>query len=112
MRQVIRGLFVLLTLFLALMAMAKSKRYEVVFATQVQAGSMQLLAGTYQMEVEGGNATFYLTNKEVCKIAVKTEEVAKKIDLTTYETTGGTKLSTPELASTNTQLQLSHQNIV
>ena|SRR6266567_1592098 len=107
MRQVIRGLFVLLTLFVALIAMAKSKRYEVVFATQVQAGSMQLLAGTYQMEVEGGNATFYLKNKEVCKMAVKTEEVAKKIDLTTYETTGGNKLSAIELGSTNIRLTVS-----
>ena len=104
MKQVTRGLFVFLTLFVALIAMAKTKRYEVVLATAVQAGSMQLQAGTYQMEVEGGTAVFYLKNKEVCKVVVKTEEVAKKIEMTTYETSGGNKLTSIELGNTNTRL--------
>ena len=103
MKQVTKGVFVFLTLFLALIAVAKSKRYEVVLTTAVHAAGTQLKAGTYEMEVEGSTATFYQGKKEICKVPVRSEEVAKKIDATGVETSGD-KLTSIELGHTNTKL--------
>ena len=97
-----KGLFVFAVLFLALVAMAKSKRYEVSFSSTVQAGSIQIKQGTYQMEVEGGMATLFQGNKEVAKIPVRSEEVGnKKIEETRLGLSGG-KLVSIELGGTKT----------
>ena len=95
-------------LFLAMVAMAKSKRYEVSFASTVQAGGTQVKQGTYQMEVEGGTATFFQGNKEVVKIPVRTEEVGKKIENTTLGLSGD-KLVSIELGGTKTKLNVASQ---
>jgi hypothetical protein len=100
-----KSLFVFAALFLALVAMAKSKRHEVSFASTVQAGSIQVKQGTYQMEVEGGMATLFQGNKEVAKIPVRTEEVGKKIEVTTIGLSGD-KLVSIELGGTKTKLNV------
>jgi hypothetical protein len=102
-KQVSKGLLVFLTLFLALIAVAKAKRYELTFNTPVQTGHTQLKPGTYQLEVEGSTATIYQGKKEVCKVAVRTEEAAKKIDLTSV-TLAGDKVASIELGGTNIRL--------
>jgi hypothetical protein len=106
LKQVTKGLLVFLTLLLPLITMAKTKRYEIVLSTAVQAGSSQLKAGTYEMELDGGNATFYQGKKEICRVAVRTEEVAKKIDATSIEVSGD-KLTAIELGHTNMRLAVS-----
>jgi hypothetical protein len=100
-----KGLFVFAVLFLALVATAKSKRYEVSFSSTVQAGGIQVKQGTYQMEVEGGMATFFQGKKEVAKIPVRTEEVGKKIEVTTLSVSGD-KLVSIELGGTKMKLNV------
>jgi hypothetical protein len=104
-----RGLIVFAALFLALVAMGKSKRYEVSFASTVQAGSIQVKQGTYQMEVEGGMATLFQGNKEVAKIPVRSEEVGnKKIEVTRLGLSGD-KLVSIELGGTKTKLNVASE---
>ena len=73
MKQFSKGVLVFAALFLALTVMAKSKRYEVAFPSTVQAGGMEVKEGTYQVEVEGGTATFYQGKKEIGKVTVRSE---------------------------------------
>ena len=108
MKQFSRGLFVFAALFLAMVAMAKSKRYEVAFPSAVQAGGILVKQGTYQMEVEGGMATFFQGNKEVAKVPVRTEEVGKKIEVTTLGVSGD-KLVSIELGGTKTKLNVTSE---
>ena len=107
MKQVTRGLFVLLTLFMALTAMAKSKRYEVVLPVAVQAGGTHLKAGTYQMEVEGGTAIFYQGKKEICKVPVRAEEVDKTLLATSVERSSDNRLTSIEVGNTKMRLTVS-----
>ena len=97
---------VFLTLCLALIAVAKVKRYEVILPSTVQTGHTQLKPGTYELEVEGGMATFFLKNKEVCKVAVRTEETPKKIDASSVEISGE-KLVAIEVGHTSMKLIVS-----
>ena len=106
MKQFFRAVFVSVTLFLALAAMAKSKQYQVVINHPLQAGSMQLKEGTYQLELEGSTATLYQGKKEVCKFPVRTDEVAKKLEVTSLGIVGD-KLTFIELGGTKTKLTLS-----
>jgi hypothetical protein len=100
-----KGLFVLAALFLSMVVMAKSKRYEVSFASTVQAGSTEVKQGMYQMEVEGDMATLFQGNKEVAKIPVRTEEVGKKVEVTTLGLSGD-KLVSIQLGGTKTKLNV------
>jgi hypothetical protein len=105
LKQFSKGLFVLAVMFLALTVAAKSKRYEVAFTSAVQAGGIQVKEGTYQVEVEGGTATFYQGKKEVGKVPVRTEEVGKKIEVTRVDVSGD-KLISIELGGTKTKLNV------
>jgi hypothetical protein len=105
LKQISKGLLVFLTLFFALIVVAKPKRYEVILPA-VQTAHTQLKAGTYQVEVEGATATFFLGNKEVCKVAVRTEELAKKVDSSSVEVTGD-KLVSIELVNSKIRLIVS-----
>jgi hypothetical protein len=104
-KQFSKSVFVFATLFLSLTVMAKSKRYEVAFPSAVQAGGMQVKEGTYQMEVEGGTATFYQGKKEIGKVNVRSEEVGKKIEVTRVGVSGD-KLTSIELGGTKTKLNI------
>lgn len=106
MKQFSRGVFVFVTLFVALTAMAKSKQYEVVITHTVQAGGVQLKEGTYQLELEGSTATLYQGKKEIGKIPVRTDEVAKKLQVTSVGVVGE-KINFIELGGTKTKLTLS-----
>jgi len=100
-----RSVFIAVTLFLALGAMAKTKQYEVIITHAVQAGGMELKEGKYQLEVEGEMATLYQGKKEVGKIPVRTSEVAKKIEVTNIGVVGD-KLTSIGLGGTKTRLLL------
>jgi len=71
----------------------------------VQAGSTQVKQGMYQMEVEGDMATLFQGNKEVAKIPVRTEEVGKKVEVTTLGLSGD-KLVSIQLGGTKTKLNV------
>ena len=100
-----RSVFIAVTLFLALAAMAKSKQYEVIITHRVQAGSVELKEGKYQLELDGTMATLYQGKKEIGKIPVRTSEVAKKIEVTDVGVIGD-KLTSIGLGGTKTRLLL------
>jgi hypothetical protein len=105
MKQFSKSVFVVAALFLSLTVMAKSKRYEVAFPSAVQAGGLQVKEGTYQVEVEGGTATFYQGKKEIGKVPVRSEELGKKIEVTRVGVSGD-KLTSIELGGTKTKLNV------
>ena len=71
----------------------------------VQTAHTQLKAGTYIVEVEGSTAVFYLGKKEICKVAVRTEELAKKVDASSVEVSGD-KLTSIDIGHTNVRITL------
>lgn len=105
MRKVTGALVIFISLFLAVAAMAKAKRYEVQVSSSVEAGGTQLKAGTYQLEVDGNSLVFYQGKKEVAKAAVRTEELPKKNEETSMNMSGG-KLTAIQLGGTKTKLVL------
>lgn len=105
MKLFYRGVFVSVILLLALPAMAKSKQYEVIITHAVQAGGVQLHEGKYELELEGATATLFQGKKEVGKIPVRTDEVAKKIEVTSVGVIGD-KLTSINLGGTKTRLLL------
>jgi hypothetical protein len=105
LKQFSKGVLVFAALFLALTVMAKSKRYEVAFPSTVQAGGMEVKEGTYQVEVEGGTATFYQGKKEIGKVTVRSEELGKKVEVTRVGVSGD-KLTSIELGGTKTKLNV------
>ena len=90
-------------LILSLAAVAKPKQYEVIINRPVQAGSVQLKTGKYQLELEGNTATLYQRDKEVGKIQVRAEEESQKLDVTRVGTVDD-KITTIELGGTKTKL--------
>jgi ribosomal protein L31 len=105
MRKVATGFVIFISLFLAVAAMAKAKRYEVQISSTVQAGETQLKPGTYQLEVDGNSLVFYQGKKEIAKVAVRTEELQTKNEETSMNMSGG-KLTAIQLGGTKTKLVL------
>lgn len=105
MRKVASAFVIFMSLFLAVAAMAKAKRYEVQVSSTVQAGENQLKAGTYQIEVDGNSLVFYQGKKEIAKVAVRTEELQTKNEETSMNMSGG-KLTAIQLGGTKTRLVL------
>jgi len=107
-KQFIRSVSVFVSLCLALTVMAKNKQYEVVINHPVQAGSVELKKGTYQLEVDGSSAVLYQGKKEIGRVPVRTEEAAKKIEITSVDLVGD-KVTAFELGGTKTKLVLAGQ---
>ena len=105
MRKVATGFVIFISLFLAVAAMAKAKRYEVQLSNTVQAGGTQLKAGTYQVEVDGNSLVFYQGKKEVAKVAVRTEELQTKNEETSMNMSGD-KLTAIQFGGTKTKVVL------
>lgn len=105
MRKVASAFVISISLFLAVAALAKAKRYEVQVSSAVEAGGTQLKAGTYQLEVDGTSLVFYQGKKEVAKVSVRTEELQTKNDETSMNMSGG-KLTAIQLGGTKTKLVL------
>jgi hypothetical protein len=105
MRKVASAFVIFISLFLAVAAMAKAKRYEVQISNTVEAGGTSLKAGTYQLEIDGNSLVFYQGKKEIAKVAVRTEELPTKNQETSMNMSGG-KLTAIQLSGTKTRLVL------
>jgi len=103
MKKVVRASLIFLTLFVAVAAVAKTKRYDVELAQSVQAAGTQLKAGTYQVEVDGNSLVFYQKQKEVAKVPVRSEDLQTKNEATSVTLTGD-KLIAIQLSGTKTKL--------
>lgn len=93
---------------LAFTAIAKGKQYELVVSRPLQAGSVQLNKGKYQLEVDGTTAVLYQGKKEIGKVPVRSEEVVKKVEVTGVNTSGD-KVTAFELGGTKTKLVVAGQ---
>ena len=106
MKQLLKGICVSAALLFSLTATAKSKQYEVIVNHPLQAGSLQLKPGKYQLEAESGTATLYQGKKEVGKLSVRSEETGRKVEITTLDLSGDT-ITAIELGGTKTKLVIS-----
>ena len=108
MRKVASGFVIFMSLFLAVAAMAKAKRYEVQISATVQAAGSSLKAGTYQLEVDGNSMVFYQGKKEIAKVPVRSEDLPTKNEETSMNMSGG-KLTAIQLGGTKTRLVVEGQ---
>jgi hypothetical protein len=75
-------------LALASMSIAFAKSYEVSFARVMQAGTVQLKPGSYELQVAGDKATFIeVEHRKKTTVTVKVENAAKKFDTTLVNST-------------------------
>jgi len=91
---------------LALAGIASAKSYDIILSAPAQAGSIQLAAGEYSLQVKGSNVVF--TNVDTGKsftTAVKTENAAKKFEQTAVDTNAN-QIKSIELGGSNTVLEL------
>src|SRR5580700_4737120 len=91
---------------LALAGIASAKSYDIILSAPEQAGSVQLAAGEYSLQVKGNNAVF--TSVDTGKsftTAVKTENAAKKFEQTAVDTNAN-QIKSIELGGSNTVLEL------
>jgi hypothetical protein len=96
-------------LTLSFVSIVSAKSYTLVFSTPMQAGSSQLEAGTYKLEVEGSNAVFTNTKtRKSVTVPVKAEEMNTKFDVTSMDnlTQGSTvQINAIKLGGTKTKLE-------
>jgi hypothetical protein len=95
---------------LALAGIASAKSYDFSLAAPVKAGSLQLAAGNYSVNVMGSIAVF--TNLETGKkfiAAVTAADVSKKFDATAVNRSskdGADRITSVELGGSNMKLEL------
>ena len=95
---------------LALAGIASAKTYDVTLSAPAKAGSLQLAAGEYAVNVLGSIAVF--TNVETGKkfiAAVTAEDAGKKFDVTAVDCSvknGSERISSVELGGSSTKLEL------
>src|SRR6204780_3073142 len=78
----------------ASLAFAGGKTYNVTLSKPSKVGSLQLLAGNYQLKVDGANAVFTDAKRHSFSTAVKVENGSKKFEYTAVDSTesGATEL--------------------
>ena len=83
-----RSLLLLGVLAMSILSIASAKSYNIAFTSPTIVGGAQLPAGEYTLKVDGTNAVFTSvdSNKSVTA-PVKIENVDKKYDVTSVETT-------------------------
>jgi hypothetical protein len=101
---------------LASLAFAGGKTYSVTLSKPSKVGSLQLVAGTYSVKVDGSNAIFTDSKRHTFTTAIKVETGAKKFEYTAVDSTdsganelvhsitlGGsvTKIDFPDATATN-----------
>ena len=95
---------------LALAGIASAKTYDITLAAPAKAGSLELAAGEYSVNVLGSIAVF--TNVETGKkfiAAVTAEDAGKKFDLTAVDCKtkdGAEHIMSVELGGSSTKLEL------
>lgn len=79
---------------LASLAFAGGKSYNVTLSKPSKVGSLQLVAGTYTVKVDGANAVFTDAKRHSFTTAVKVDTAAKKFEYTAVDSTdsGATEL--------------------
>ena len=79
---------------LASFAFAGGKTYNVTLSKPAKVGSLQLVAGSYELKVDGSNAVFTDAKRHTFSTAIKVENGSKKFEYTAVDSTetGATEL--------------------
>jgi hypothetical protein len=79
---------------LASFAFAGGKTYNVTLSKPAKVGSLQLVAGNYELKVDGSNAVFTDAKRHTFSTAIKVENGSKKFEYTAVDSTetGATEL--------------------
>lgn len=79
---------------IASLAFAGGKTYDVTLSKASKVGSLQLVAGHYQLKVDGSNAVFTDAKRHSFSTAIKVESGTKKFAYTAVDSTdsGATEL--------------------
>ena len=79
---------------MASLAFAGGKTYNVTLSKPAKVGSLQLLAGNYQLKVDGASAVFTDAKRNSFTTAIKVENGSKKFEYTAVDSTesGDTEL--------------------
>jgi len=107
-----KRLALLAVLAFAFLSLANAKGYSVILAHPTKAGSVQLKAGEYSLQINGSSAVF--TSKQTSKaisIPVKVENGGTKFSQTVVETTnvgGAEVLQDIELGGSSTKVEFSN----
>lgn len=93
---------------LSTLAMAGPKSYSVALSAPTKAGSTQLAAGDYKLQVEGTNAIFTDSHRASVTVPVKVENSNTKFKSTSVDTStqsGSQQITSIELGGSNTKLE-------
>jgi hypothetical protein len=91
---------------LALAGIASAKSYDIVLSAPAKAGSVQLAAGEYSLQVKGNSVIFTnVTTGAKLTTAVKVENGTKKFQETAVDSTAD-KIQSIELGGSTTVLEL------
>ena len=72
---------------IASLAFAGGKTYNVTLSKPAKVGSLQLVAGSYELKVDGSNAVFTDAKRHTFSTAVKVENGSKKFAYTAVDST-------------------------
>jgi len=72
---------------IASLAFAGGKTYNVTLSKAAKVGSLQLVAGNYELKVDGSNAVFTDAKRHTFSTAVKVENGSKKFAFTAVDST-------------------------
>jgi hypothetical protein len=107
-----KKLALLAVLALAFLSLANAKGYSIILAHSSKAGSAQLKAGEYGLQINGSNAVF--TSKQTSKsisVPIKVENGTTKFSQTVVETTtvsGSDVIQDIELGGSSTKVEFSN----
>ncbi len=95
-------------LALSTVAFASSKSYDVLLTAPTQAGSSQLAAGMYRLQVQGSNAVFTNIDTKHSFVAPVKVETTKKHEQTAVETktdAGSARITSIDLGGSSETLE-------
>ena len=103
-----KSLLIVGALGLSSLAFAGTKTYNIILDSPTKAGDTELKAGEYKLKVEGSEAVF-TQNDKTWKAPIKIQNVNKKFEQTTVETSGAAgdmgTIKAIDLGGSTTQLQ-------
>jgi hypothetical protein len=106
-----KSFFLIAILAFVSMAFASAKKYEISLNSRVKAGTVELAAGTYKLQVEGDKATFTDAKNKSVTVTVKVSTGAAKFSATAVEATtksGEDQIEAIDLGGTNTKVEFSY----
>jgi len=100
-----RILFTFGAFILSFASVAAAKSYSFTLTAATKAGTVNLKAGDYQVELKGTQAIFTNADGKTIKVDAKVEQAAKKFDITLVDAGSNGVLKEIDLGGTTTKLE-------